>query len=50
VFLGSFLNKRLAPALLAQFLGPDAIDDEAKAEAGASLVFAINGFKCAAVT
>jgi hypothetical protein len=45
VFLGTYPNPRLAPALLAQFLGPDAIDEEAKAEAGASLVFAINGFQ-----
>ena len=49
VFLGTYPNPRLAPALLAQFLGPDAIDEEAKAEAGASLVFAINGFQCAAL-
>lgn len=47
VFMGSYPNPRLAPALLAQFLGPEPIDEEAKSEAGAALVFAINGFKCA---
>lgn len=47
VFFGTFPNPRLAPALLAQFLGPDPIDEDAKAEAGSALVFAINGFRCA---
>lgn len=45
VFFGTFPNPRLAPALLAQFLGPDPIDEDAKAEAGSALVFAINGFR-----
>lgn len=35
----------LVPSV-AQFLGPDPIDEEAKLEAGQALVFAINGFKC----